>query len=128
MLGLKQYIIARCTSLIRQTHWQLCFKSQFSSYSCSVSSNQALRDARLMYAKHIDNLWLKSKFMSYSWSVSSNQAMRDARLSYAKHIGNFVSNPNPAASHARSQALRHCEMHSHTPNTLKTRCKSKCSS
>ena len=54
-LGLKQSSIARCTFLIRQTHWQLCLKSQFSSYSCSVSSNLALRDARLSYAKSIGN-------------------------------------------------------------------------
>ena len=67
--------MARCTSLLRQTHWQRCLKSKFSNYSCLVSSNHAIaRCTSFIRQTHLP-LCLKSKFSSYSCSVSSNHAI-----------------------------------------------------
>ena len=116
------HAIARCTSLIRQTHWPL-----YLNYPNSVATRarspaiMQLRDALLSYAKHIGRCALNPNSVGTCARSPAIMQLRDALLLYAKHIGHFASNPNSVANRTRSQAIMHCEMHfSPMPNTLAT--------
>ena len=100
------------------------------SYSWSVSSNQAMRDARLSYAKHIGN------FVSNPNSIAiraRSQAIMHCEM-HVSHTPNtlatlFEIQIQYLAIRARSQSIMHCEMqYARTPNTLATLFKSKFSS
>jgi hypothetical protein len=50
----------------------------------------ALRDALLLYAKHIGHFALNPNSVATRARSQAIMQLRDAPLSYAKHIGNFV--------------------------------------
>jgi hypothetical protein len=64
-----------------------------------------LRDALLLYAKHISHFTLNPNSVATRARSPAIMQLRDTLLSYAKHIGHFTLNPNSVATGARSQAI-----------------------
>ena len=83
-----------------------------------------LRDALLLYAKHICHFALNPNSVATRARSHAIMQLRDALLLYGKHICHFALNPNSVATRAVSQAIARCTSfirQTHWPLCLKSK-------